>query len=82
MKLIIFILYFLILAMAIVLPKLKIIFSVVGATAGTFIAFILPNLFYIRICKMSGKSYNIVLPLIFFAFGLFFLIVSITITFI
>ena len=82
MKLIIFILYFLILAMAIVLPKLKIIFTVVGATAGTFIAFILPNLFYIRICKMSGKSYNIVLPLIFFAFGLFFLIVSITITFI
>ena len=76
------ILYFLTLALAILLPKLKIIFSVVGATAGTFIAFILPNLFYIRICKMSGKSFNIVLPLIFFAFGLFFLILSITVNFI
>ena len=82
MIIITFILYFIILAMAIALPKLKIIFSVVGATAGTFIAFILPNLFYIRICKMSGKNYNIVLPLIFFAFGLFFLVVSITVTFI
>ena len=76
------ILYFIVLGLAIVLPKLKIIFSVVGATAGTFIAFILPSLFYIRICKMSGKSYNIVLPLIFFAIGLFFLIVSLTVTFI
>ena len=77
-----FLLYFLVLALAIILPKLKIIFSIVGATAGTFIAFILPNLFYIRICKISGKRYNIVLPLIFLAFGLFFLIVSITINFI
>ena len=76
------ILYFIVLGLAIVLPKLKIIFSVVGATAGTFIAFILPSLFYIRICKMSGKSYNIVLPIIFFAIGLFFLIVSLTVTFI
>ena len=74
------ILYFLILILAIIMPKLKIIFSIVGATAGTFIAFILPNLFYIRICKMSSKKYNIVLPLIFFAFGLFILIISIAVT--
>ena len=75
------ILYFLIVAIAIVMPKLKLIFTIVGATAGTFIAFILPNLFYIRICKISGKSYNIVLPLIFLCLGIFFLIVSITVTF-
>ena len=76
------ILYFLILSLSIIMPKLKIIFSIVGATAGTFIAFILPNLFYIRICKMSNKNYNIALPLIFFAFGLFVLIISIVVTFI
>ena len=75
------VLYFLIVALAIVMPKLKLIFSIVGATAGTFIAFILPNLFYIRICKISGKSYNMVLPLIFLCLGLFFLIVSIAVTF-
>jgi len=75
------VLYFLIVAIAIVMPKLKLIFSIVGATAGTFIAFILPNLFYIRICKISGKSYNIVLPLIFFCLGIFFLIISIAVTF-
>ena len=79
---IIIILYFLILALAILLPKLKIIFSVVGGIAGNFIAFIFPNLFYIRICKMSGKNYNIVLPIILFAFGIFFLFLSITLIFI
>ena len=77
-----FILYFLVLILAIVMPKLKIIFSIVGATAGTFIAFILPNLFYIRICRMSGKNYNIVLPLLFLVFGIFFLIISIIVNFI
>ena len=77
-----FLLYFLTLALSILLPKLKIIFSILGATAGTFIAFILPNLFYIRICKISGKNYNITLPLIFLIFGVFFLIVSIILTFI
>ena len=82
MYLITILLYLLILALSIVMPKLKVIFSIVGATAGTFIAFILPNLFYIRICKMSGKKYSIVLPLILLAFGIFFLIVSIVVTFI
>ena len=75
------VLYFLIIALAIVMPKLKLIFTIVGATAGTFIAFILPNLFYIRICKISGKNYNIVFPLILFFIGIFFLIVSIAVTF-
>ena len=76
-----FSLYYLIILLSIVMPKLKFIFSVVGSTAGTFIAFILPNLFYIRICKISGKNYNIILPLFFLILGFFFLIVSIFVTF-
>ena len=75
-------LYILIIVMAIVLPKLKTIFSIVGATAGTFIAFILPNLFYIRICKMSKKNYNLFLPMFFFGLGIFFLFISFIVSFI
>ena len=75
------ILYVLIISMAILLPKLKVIFSIVGATAGTFIAFILPNLFYIRIRKMSNKNYNISLPLFFLGLGIFFLFVSFIVSF-
>ena len=75
-------LYILIIVMAIVLPKLKTIFSIVGATAGTFIAFILPNLFYIRICKMSKKNYNLFLPMFFFGLGVFFLFISFIVSFI
>ena len=76
------VLYILIIVMAIVLPKLKTIFSIVGATAGTFIAFILPNLFYIRICKMSKKNYNLFLPMFFFGLGIFFLFISFIVSFI
>ena len=75
-------LYILIIVMAIVLPKLKTIFSIVGATAGTFIAFILPNLFYIRICKISKKNYNLFLPMFFFGLGVFFLFISFIVSFI
>ena len=75
------ILYVLIISMAIILPKLKVIFSIVGATAGTFIAFILPNLFYIRICKMSKKNYDLTLPWFFLGLGIFFLIVSFIVSF-
>ena len=75
-------LYILIIVMAIVLPKLKTIFSIVGATAGTFIAFILPNLFYIRICKISKKNYNLFLPMFFFGLGIFFLFISFIVSFI
>ena len=70
------ILYVVIILMAIILPKLKVIFSIVGATAGTFIAFILPNLFYIRICQISHKNYNLTLPKFFVGLGIFFLVVS------
>ena len=76
------VLYILIIVMAIVLPKLKTIFSIVGATAGTFIAFILPNLFYIRICKISKKNYNLFLPMFFFGLGVFFLFISFIVSFI
>ena len=75
------ILYILIISMPILLPKLKVIFSILGATAGTFIAFILPNLFYIRICKISKKNYNITFPLIFLGIGIFFLFVSFIVSF-
>ena len=75
------ILYVLIISMAIILPKLKVIFSIVGATAGTFIAFILPNLFYIRICKMSKKNYDLILPWFFLGLGIFFLFVSFIVSF-
>ena len=75
------ILYVLIISMAIILPKLKVIFSIVGATAGTFIAFILPNLFYIRICKMSKKNYDLTLPWFFLGLGIFFLFVSFIVSF-
>ena len=75
-------LYILIIVMAIVLPKLKTIFSIVGATAGTFIAFILPNLFYIRICKISKKNNNLFLPMFFFGLGVFFLFISFIVSFI
>ena len=75
------ILYVIIILMAILLPKLKVIFSIVGATAGTFIAFILPNLFYIRICKMSNKNYNLFFPKFLFGLGIFFLFISFIVSF-
>ena len=74
-------LYVVIVLMAIILPKLKVIFSVVGATAGTFIAFILPNLFYIRICHMSQKNYNLSLSKFFVGLGIFFLFISFIVSF-
>ena len=74
-------LYVVIVLMAIILPKLKVIFSVVGATAGTFIAFILPNLFYIRICHMSQKNYNLSLPKFFVGLGIFILFISFIVSF-
>ena len=74
-------LYVVIVLMAIILPKLKVIFSIVGATVGTFIAFILPNLFYIRICHMSQKNYNLSLPKFFVGLGIFFLFISFIVSF-
>ena len=81
LRIITIVLYAIIILMAIILPKLKVIFTIVGATAGTFIAFILPNIFYIRICQMSHKNYNLTLPKFFVGLGIFFLFVSFIVSF-
>ena len=72
-------LYVFIVLIAIVVYKLKTMFTMVGASAGTFIAFILPNLFYIIIVKRSGKDYSVVVPFIFFGMGIFLFIIAIMI---
>ena len=75
------ILYVFIVALAILIYKLKTMFTIVGASAGTFIAFILPNLFYIMIVKMSGKNYSLIIPFILFGIGLFFFVIAILLIF-
>ena len=61
---------------AILILNLKTMFHVIGTIAGTAIAFILPNIFYIRIVRMSGKNYNIIFPIIMIAIGALFFILS------
>ena len=75
-------LYLFIVIFAIVIYQLKTMFIVVGASAGTFIAFILPNLFYIIIVRKSGKNYSLILPFIYFAIGLFIFVIAILVAFI
>ena len=75
------ILYVFIVALAILIYKLKTMFTIVGASAGTFIAFILPNLFYILIVKMSGKNYSLIIPFILLGIGLFFFVIAILLIF-
>ena len=75
------ILYVFIVAFAILVYKLKTMFTIVGASAGTFIAFILPNIFYIIIVKKSEKNYSLVLPFIFLILGLFFFFIAILLIF-
>ena len=68
-------LYLFMVAIAILIYNLKTMFHVIGTIAGTTIAFILPNIFYIRIVRMSGKNYSITFPIIMIAIGvLFFLL--------
>jgi len=74
MVLITILLYFFIIATAIIIYRIRTVFTIVGITAGTFIAFILPNLFYIGIVKRSGKNYSLVLPFIFLGIGIFFFV--------
>ena len=74
-KLLIFVtivLYLCMVAMAILIYNLKTMFHIIGMIAGTFIAFIFPNLFYIRIVKMSGKNYSLVIPFIILILGIIF----------
>ncbi len=83
-KLLIFItifLYVFIVVIAIVVYKLKTMFTIIGASAGSFIAFILPNVFYIIIVKMSGKNYSLILSFIILGLGLFFFIIAILMAF-
>ena len=70
-------LYIFIIVFAILVYSLKTMFLIVGASAGTFIAFILPNFFYIIISSKSKKNYNLILPFIYIALGLFFFIIAI-----
>ena len=74
-------LYLFMIAIAILIYNLKTMFHIIGAIAGTFIAFIFPNIFYIRIVKMSGKNYSLVLPYIILILGIFFFVMSLIMAF-
>ena len=74
-------LYVFIVLFAILVYKLKTMFTIVGASAGTFIAFILPNVFYIIIVKKSEKNYSLILPFAYLVLGLFFFIIAILLIF-
>ena len=75
------ILYLFMVAIAILIYNLKTLFHIIGTIAGTFIAFILPNVFYIRIVKMSGKNYSLVLPVIILGIGILFFFMSLVMAF-
>ena len=69
-------LYLFMVGIAILIYNLKTMFHVIGTIAGTTIAFILPNIFYIRIVRMSGKNYSITFPIIMIAIGALFFLLS------
>ena len=75
------VLYLFMVAIAILIYNLKTMFHIIDTIAGTFIAFIFPNIFYIRIVKMSGKNYSLVLPFIIMILGIFFLVISLIMSF-
>ena len=79
-KIIIIALYLSISIITILIPKLKIIFHIVGSTAGNFISFIFPNLFFIRLCHMSKKKDNLIIPYCLLIIGFCFLIISLVIS--
>jgi amino acid permease len=80
-KIIVISLYLSISILTILIPKLKIIFHIVGSTAGNFISFIFPNLFFIRLCHMSKKKdQNLIIPYFLLFVGLGFLIISLVIS--
>ena len=74
-------LYLFMVTIAILIYNLRTLFMIIGAIAGTFIAFILPNVFYIRIVKMSGKNYSLILPFIILFIGIFFFVLSVIMAF-
>ena len=69
-------LYFLIIVIAIFIYRIRAVFTIVGLSAGTFITFIFPNIFYIIILKKTGKKESIALPIIFIGIGIFFFLIS------
>ena len=79
-RIIIISLYLSISTITILIPKLKIIFHIVGSTAGNFISFIFPNLFFIRLCHMSKKKENLIIPYFLLIIGFCFLIISLVIS--
>ncbi len=74
-------LYAFIVAFAILVYYLKTMFIIVGATAGIFIGFILPNLFYIIIVNRSKKNYSLILNYIYIGIGVFLFILEIFLAF-
>ena len=79
-KIIVVVLYLCIIVITILIPKLKIIFHIVGSTSGNFIAFIFPNLFYIKLVKMTNGKQNLILPAFLLIVGLIFLGISLVIS--
>lgn len=79
-NIIIICLYIIMIVLTILIPKLKIIFHIVGSTAGNFISFIFPNIFYIRLIKMGKRKESLILPFILLIFGLCFLVISLAIS--
>ncbi len=77
---IIMILYILMVVLTILIPKLKIIFHIVGSTAGNFISFIFPNIFYIRMIKMGKRKESVILPYVLLIIGICFLLISVAIS--
>ena len=75
------VLYLFMVAIAILIYNLKTMFHIIGTIAGTFIAFIFPNIFYIRIVKMSGRNYSLVLPIIIIILGIFFFVMALIMAF-
>ena len=64
-----FVLYLLVVIIAILKIRLQIILSIVGATGGIFFIFIFPNLFYIIIINKTGKKNNIIIPILLIGLG-------------
>ena len=75
------VLYLFMVAIAILIYNLKTMFHIIGTIAGTFIAFIFPNIFYIKIVKMSGRNYSLVLPIIIIILGIFFFVMALIMAF-
>ena len=73
--------YILIVVFAILIYRIQTFLTIVGATAGIFFIFILPNLFYLLIIRQTGKKYNTCLPLALVGFGVFFFVVTLISTF-